>query len=214
MPARFKRKRRTGRKKVPKTVKTYVKRAVQAEIERKETSVTGVLSPSTTASMVDLSSSISQGITDRTRIGDKCKPKYLQVNALLVVADLSNFVRFVFFVWKQNTILASPVTNLIWDDTGGVTPTLALMNHDTKQASNFKVLKDKTFYIADVAHTGAANPEKLVKFRINLKNCPATYFDAGNSTGTNHIYMGVVSDSSAAAHPSVTYTAHLAYTDG
>lgn len=213
MPARFKRKRRTGRKKVPKTVKKYVKRAIQSEIERKESSVTGTNSLSTTAAMIDLSAQITQGMTDRQRIGDKMKPKYLQVNILLTVADLSNFIRVIFFVWKQNTILASPVTNLILDDTGALVPTLALYNHDTKAASNYKILKDKTYYLATQAHGNDANPEKIVKFRINLKNCPASYYDAGNATGSNHIFMCLVSDSGAVSHPTAVWTVHMSYTD-
>jgi len=160
----------------------------------KTASTTASTTYGSTTSFIDLTS-IGLGTGANLRTGNEINLHHLDINMLFVIADTSNFVRIIIFQWFPSDSSDAPQANEIYNSTysSGNNEHFALLN--PLKPSRFKVYKDFTIKL-DAAHVIEHR-----QMRINCKHKCA--FEVGVSTGRNHMYMAIVSDSTVGAHPTV-----------
>lgn len=148
----------------------------------------------------------AQGDTDVTRDGDKLNMKKLRLRCSIVQGDSYNNIRIIIFRWKQNNISVTPSASyLISPYQGTAMSPVAPYNWDTKD--NTQILYDRV-YTVDTSY-----PQRMVKINLNLSKLPKVAFDSGTTGGNNHLYMFIVSDSSAATHPTYNLLSRVSFTD-
>lgn len=209
MPSRARKTRRPkGRK--SNTIRSIVSRVVDRKIKKNTELKHFDTSIDTTydfaGTMYDLSA-VAQGDIDNQRDGDKLTPKGLNFHYNASVADASNYIRVIIFHWKQNNISVSPTGSyLVSPFQSSVNAVLAPYNWDTRM--NYKILKDFVIRLNSSDRTTANG-----HFYLSLKSLPKVAFDSGTTSGSNHIYMFVVSDSGAATHPGLRWISRLSFVD-
>lgn len=139
--------------------------------------------------------------TDVTRIGDTIRIRSLQFNYTIAIGDTTNFVRLIFFQWKPTT---TPVASNILLDTV-TSPWLSPYNHDYRQS--FIVIKD-AFHKLDVNIPVVYNRLMFTQFMLRK-----IQYVAATVTGSNKLYVLLVSDSGAAAHPVASWSGKFNFTD-
>lgn len=152
---------------------------------------------------------ISQGTTDVTRIGDKVRLKALFLDYQIVCSDATNLVRVVVFQWHpQTNLVAATLTEIFqYFAIGDNREVLSPYVHD--YGDQFRVLYDR-LYTLDLASAYT----KSFKGVISLKRAKKQMaYAAGGSQGSNQLYIAVLSDSSAASHPTFTYVSRVIYED-
>lgn len=197
-----------------RTQKRQVRSIVNSNLEKKyfDTLLSGTVS--TTAQISKLTT-IPTGTTDSTRVGDKVKMLSLNLRFLFGAADATNVCRFIIFQWHLNDGTAPVVTDIL-NNTGVTDVFMAYYNHD--QGKNFTVLCDKMI----ISCLNASNANVWFKWRHSfnrkrklsdkfVKN--TIKFIAAANTGMDHIYMLIVSDSSALTHPGYNLDSRVTYTD-
>jgi hypothetical protein len=176
---------------------------------------------STTGAITKVST-IAQGDTDQTRDGDRLKYRSFKFICTINkhtsnTTDTLEYARFIIFQWHPSDALKTPVlTDILRPD-----PSLAAVgprshyNHDTRQM--YKILYDKMVPMVGLV-ANSANPEtttnmKLFRSRIKKKFSHQVQFDAGNSTGTNQIFIASIG--STATNPmQVNVSFWIYFTDG
>jgi hypothetical protein len=157
--------------------------------------------PSTTT-FFDLTA-VAVGTGNNTRTGQEIHAKKLELDMLFVIADTYNIVRVIFFEWLPSDTSDSPNANEIYSTAYSAGNNEQYCCTNPLKPSRFKVLRDMTV-VLDVAHVAQ---HKHVSLRLNNR----LMFDTGVTTGRNHVYMAIVSDSSAVSHPTVAYTWVLSF---
>jgi len=157
--------------------------------------------PSTTT-FTDLSA-VTVGTGNNTRTGTEITAKKLEINLLFVIADTYNIVRVIVFEWLPSDSSDVPSGGEIFSTaySSGNNEQYCLLN--PIRPSRFKVLKDITVNL-DVAHVSL---HRRLAFKMNHK----VSFDTGGTTGRNHLYMAIVSDSTAVTHPTVALSWTLSF---
>lgn len=150
-------------------------------------------------------SDIGQGTTILTRTGGEIRLKRFVLRWNAVVADVTNLIRVILFVWKPSSTSDTPSDAELFNDPSDTTrkvisPTLPL------KPSRFRILKDSTVML-DSYHQ-----QRCGDFSIDLGDLKVSY-DLGVNTGVNHLYLAVVSDSSAVSHPTFNYEMLLYFSD-
>lgn len=184
-------------------VKSIVKRALHKDEEEKYAIVQASYSVSTTAGIYSLANT-SQGSSGGTHIGDECRLKSIWFRWQTIVADTYNVVRIIVFVWKPNIGFATPAAlNILKTVT---TPNQLTTCYNEDGEDMYHILYDNVIPMV----TGNTNT-KVGKFqkRLNLKQD----FLTGSSNCSNNIYVLLISDSGAAADPTVNFTSRIAFTD-
>jgi len=149
-------------------------------------------------------SNTSQGSSGGTHIGDECRLKSLWFRYNVTVADASNQVRVILFIWKPNLSYASPAAlNILKTVT---TPNQMTTCYNEDGEDMYRILYDKVHFLSAV---GPVQAGALVTRKLNLKMDFAT----GLSNGSNNVYALLVSDSGAASDPTVNFTSRIAFTD-
>jgi len=148
---------------------------------------------------------ISQGDADTNRNGDEIVPKLLSIRGTFVNADSSNAFRLIVFRYKNDTSLTgNPSMTNILNLTASVTAPLQPYYHDARRT--FSILHD-SMYVTDTNNA-------IRKFNVRIPlGRKAVNFIAGNTTGINKIYVGIISDSAASTHPAASLVCELRYTD-
>lgn len=195
------------KQKVPATVKAYVKREISGSQEVKVFNDPGL---STTAdvsgSMAGLVGGIVQGTAEDERVGDTIRVSALKMKGYIALGDSQNRFRLVIFQWHPDTASETPTVAkiLTTSSTYALGPN-SLPNYF--QRSKYKILYDKSV----VLH--ADRPE--VPFAVNIykKRMRPVTFNVGAATGRNTLWYLIISDSSAATHPSISFDYQLHYTD-
>jgi len=179
--------KKTYKKKVPKTVKAYVKRTIAARVEDKYVdSVWESLSPNYTFnSNITAITNPIVGTSDNQRIGDKIRPVKLQVTGQMYGTN-SHVIKVILFRWHPNSV---PTGNDIMDSTYTTTfrAPWAPFNHANR--SMYTILKVKQLQISA---TGSQN--QPFKFNISRKKLASIQYLNGGVTGTNLIYCLMVQD--------------------
>lgn len=218
MPGRkkkFSRKRRYTRrfKRGGLATKAYVKKQIRKD---DETKYYGAGAVGTTidynGGSVNLTYSIAQGTDYVNRIGSQITLRGIHLDYNLQIADTTNYMRVIIAQFIQNTGLAVPtITTLLESTTLGTTNApMAMYNWTYRQ--NWIVLYDRLHKL-----TSVSQPVLVVRKRVRIRYAKKKIIynpGAGPTyTGTNQVYMFVVSDSSAVAHPSISYQYRLLFDD-
>lgn len=218
MPRRYRRSRRYKRRRIGRrgrfarrrATRGYVNRAISKQQERKHriTDLTGPITNNITVSstMSGELTFIPTGITDTTRVGDRLRIKSIRYRFHVAMPtpispippDFFNNVRFVIVQWKRAYDQTNNAQNIMGAFLGQTFGWNQLYTHDMRR--QFRVLVDKTLHL--VPNT---RPTILVKGLLKrgfAKNID--YFQATSGAmpnGTNPIFFGIISDSSAEPHP-------------
>lgn len=201
-----------GRKLNPRQ-KKQVKRIVGAQQELKYLdTVTNAYSISTSGAIFQLCS-IPQGDTDISRDGDRVYLKKMYVRGTVRVNDETNIVRLIFFQWKPNT--AATIAQILLNGPSGSPDVQSNYAHDQRQM--YKILYDKTWVLAGPGTTPETpvTPTTTRHFQCILSRglIRQLQFTAGTTTGTNQIYYLALSDSSIGAHPTLSMSTKVMFTD-
>ncbi len=147
---------------------------------------------------------IPQGDTDLSRDGDACTFSRLDVRGVVYGADTTNMIRLVLFQWKPQS---TPTLGLIFQDLatwGPITP----LTHDTRD--QYHVLDDRLLATSLNGPNAVSFDFSVPKNRLLKQQCR---FQGGTTTGSNLIYLGLVTDSAAATHPLVQYNTKVWFHD-
>lgn len=147
-------------------------------------------------------SDVTQGDGDTMRDGDKLLPTSLSVRYAFQAGDATNAFRFLIIRWKCSASTLS-IGN-IFQTLGTTRAPYEPLIHD--QRNQFDVLMDRLINL-DTYH-----PQVIINKRLKLAKKMINYSAAG-TTGSNKLFVVVVSDSGAAAHPTLNGWTRLNFTD-
>jgi len=159
-----------------------------------------------TGALGDVTASIAQGDTDLTRDGDQLWTRSFEFNYNLIGADSTNCIRVLIWIWKPTS--TPVITDIIAYGNGTVAAPLSPYNHDRR--GDF-------FMLYDALHSLDLNGKSSVSKKVIIFKIPRALrkaqFVNQTTVGSNHVYFGVISDSGAATHPTITYNYKLNFTD-
>lgn len=168
-------------------------------VEQKRHRGTISLSLSTSASIVSMLSGNTQGLGDlNARIGDSLNICKIDFAYTVLLADTTNYVRIILFLYRDNNSTAPVEADVFDDSSSGTTRLYGPLNEDNIKSGRIKLLMDKrvTLYASKNLVGGY--------IRKTLRNLPKTVFSGGSTTvGRNMPYFAIISDSSAVTHPSI-----------
>ena len=168
-------------------------------------------SPSTTGSISRLSG-VPQGVGATQREGDALSLTHVILNYKLVTqnSDIFTTTRLIVFQWKINDNLAVPTLGSILQ---GASSTTNMYNW--QDSANYIVMWDKTFFQSGITtaptdsglqgETGCVIPITTIRRKIT--------FNAGATSGTNHLYLLTLSDSIIAPFPTLEAQFRIVYLD-
>jgi len=184
-------------------VKQMIKSVMQAEVEDKyflfNSLPTAVDFNGTTQDLL----LVPQGITDSTRIGDEIRLTSISLELQVIGVDATNLMRVIIFKWRPSTV-ASVAAILPFALASANAP---LSPYSRDRSVDYKVYFDRTFALST-----ATNVSQVVKFH-NIPVKGLCQYQSGTTTGTNHLYLLVISDSGAAPNPSINYMTRVNFTD-
>jgi len=206
--------------------KRQIRDMLRSENETKAFDTTTNSFTVSTAGSVAKLTTVTQGATQVTRVGDRLRKRQLdfkyqlQVGAvgLIAAADQYNTVRVIVFQWLMDDGLAAPVVANILTTTP-TNKSLAMYNFDTDH--DYKILYDRTHVLYNTpvwngaavqwAHGdgGSFVNEKVVSLQLKGE----IEFDAGSAFGTGHLYALFISDSAFAPNPSCEFVSRLLFED-
>lgn len=190
-------------------VKSQISRGQEKKYQQYQTTAAAI-DPST-GLVQCVSNNIAQGTGENQRIGDKITPKKLRLMYALEGADDYNLVRVLVVQWRQTTASGAPTLSEVLTDNNSVYAPLGFYDED-HIPSQCKVLYDKLHMLN--GSTSSPIQAKVVRKTISKFKGKKIDFEAGSTNvGNNHIYVLMISDSTAIAHPSVTLNARFEYTD-
>lgn len=146
---------------------------------------------------------VPQGDGDSTRDGDKLCPVGLKIKLLLTLADTTNTIRLILVRWIPSTSSLS-YGGVIQNGTGTSYSVAGQYQHDTRK--QFKVLWSRSYALS------SNRPQVIVNKYVRLQKRQISYVSA-STTGTNKLFLLAISDSAAAAHPTIGGYTRLDYTD-
>lgn len=185
--------------------KTYVKRLIAKNEEIKYANVNNQISPSTTPGIYNLANT-SQGSSGGAHLGDECILKSLWFRYTMNVADVSNYLRMIIFVWKPNMGYVAPSASAILKTTTNPYNLTSMYNEDGED--QYRILYDVTHCLATNAGTPYIKSETIQR-KLNLKQDYLT----GSSNCSNNIYVLLVSDSAVPSDPFITWSSQVGFTD-
>lgn len=207
MPPKKSMKRKPPAKKT--ATQTYVKQVVgRALAPDTDTFYSDGLSFSATTSQSYYD--ISAALKASTGIGGiSCVNKQLVYKGIVNVADNINWVRFIIFKWKPDTASATPTSNdIIRNDASAYAP-WGLPHYEKRH--QFKILEDKLWSLQSQAAGSVYPTGRQFTIKVSGKKLGVSQYNQGATTGTNHIYFLMVSDSNIASHPVVAGNLRVLY---
>jgi len=158
---------------------------------------------------------VAQGTGDQQRDGDRLQwCGKIDLKMSFTVQDNYNVFRFVIFQWHPSS---SPIgTDVFINGPSGVVDYWSQYNHDNRQ--QYKILFDKTYVLVGNGTAGTypgTTSSHIVKhYSISLKKAQKyAQRIGGGLTGTNRMYMAMVSDSSVVPHPVLNCTTKIFFRD-
>jgi len=146
----------------------------------------------------------AQGDTDASRTGDAIQFLGLTARWTVIVADTTNFFRFIVFRDVNSDGVVPDSADVLVDASQVTSP----MNPIYRK--RFKVYHDE---VVPISNTGPAAACGKFSFRAKF---PIGYIGttaAQTSAGTNSVYVLLMSDSGAASHPQYYFYSDLEYVD-
>lgn len=198
MPRKYKKYTKMVKKSKALTKET-VKRMIVGQLEKKYWDIGGNYQIDTNGTVVALTN-IPQGSDDQSRDGEQIRLIKSSLRIVVKNGDNQNFLRFIIFRWLDNTNLALPTIPQVLQGSASVgAGILSDYNFDNKRAGQFQVLYDKVFTVA----TGGPSIV-FKKDKSYYPTIPINFTDInGQNHGTGKLYLLMLSDSNAVAHPTV-----------
>lgn len=189
-----------------------VKRVTSKEAEKKYHEVEvydgGVSSGATISDL----SAIVRGTGFNQRTGIRATPTFLVFKYQVTISDVTNRIRVILFQWKPTSDPA--VGQILKTPDQGIGLYGGLEMYDTFQRENRVILYDQSHLL------DSSTPTEMVSVSLNLKKMKRRQqrdiiWGEGDATTTHSggIYLYVVSDSGAVAHPTISYVSRLYYID-
>jgi len=164
---------------------------------------------STTTSQFTVSS-ITQGASQGSRIGDTVFLHRMELRLTVTTAnaDIFNRVRFIIFMWKQDTGYLTPGSSSVVESatTFGIN---SPYNFDGRR--HYKVLYDRIFNLSGTATNPTNNSQILFTQSWPLRE--RIDFNPGVISGTNTMWVQAYSDSAITPFPVMSFVLRLYYTD-
>lgn len=183
----------------------YVKRLIAKNEEIKYANVNNQISPSTTVGIYTLANT-TQGVGGGSHVGDECILKSLWLRYTMNVADISNFLRIIIFVWKPNMGYVAPSASSILKTT--TTPYNLTSMYQEDGEDQYKILYDVTHCLSTQGGTPYVKSETIQR-KLNLQQDYIT----GSSNCSNNLYILLVSDSAVPTDPFITWSSRVGFTD-
>lgn len=157
---------------------------------------------------ITLLNGITQGDDSPDREGNDIFMKKLVMNISFIVGDNTNSIRMC-IIYDKQTNGAFPQSTDVFQSYTSVNATAPLNDIRADDRRRFVFLYDK---IIDLSVAGPACKTLRIRKRINKHT---NYSGAGSSESviyTGGLYLVLISDSTAASHPSASYAGTLYYT--
>ena len=195
--------RRYRRRMTAKRVKQIVESSVNWKF--RDSSFTNSVSDSATINEL---TQIAQGTAGTAasdqRVDESIKIKSIFGRLCMSVADTTNIVRVIIMQWNKSTAPTSAA--------GPLNATATVLSHYNVDANKgqYRVLYDKSY-----AMTFDGPGAKSIKFFLKFKKPLVCNYTSSSSTSgyKGRIYAYLISDSSAASHPSVDQNYRLKFCD-
>lgn len=158
-------------------------------------------------------SSVPQGDTQSTRVGDFIQPRALIINWDLytVNSDIVTTIRLVVFRWVPSNALIAPVIADILENAAAAN---VLAHFNFQYQDNYVVMKDMQFQASGVVTAPTVNSNfGKTGMRIPNRGSTEIEFGLGTNTGSNHIYLLLISDSALTPFPIFNFVSRLYYED-
>lgn len=208
--------RRMTRTKVPKKTRDYVNKRLKKVGELK---YVGFNSSGNALSYdnesIVLLSTLSQGTTDQSRVGDRVKCVGIECKGALFSVSTANVIsRIICFQWDDNT---TPTLTDIFDVTSATANTVnAQYNFDNKQ--RMKVLYDKRFITLGTSGAGGNKLVELMSFKIPYKKIgkhTVSYQGTSSTAMNNNFYMVAFSNvtDASGSEPTFNFCAQWKFRD-
>lgn len=139
------------------------------------------------------------GVTDSQRVGDRIYLKSIELNLVVAVADAFNYLRVILFSY---TPAATPSPSNVLNAVHYLSP----YQHDNRK--NFRILHDELLCVTTYEPTKAIMSKIIGGFSDR-----SVQFQGGSVLGTNGVWLLMISDSSAVAHPAVSTQIKVNYSD-
>lgn len=223
---------RAGRKlskKEKREVKMIISKSLEVKAYTLDTPVTAITS---TPGFYDITGGIGVGNNYNQRVGGNIKLKSLKITYDMdavsgALADNFNHLRVIVFRWYPDSITPpsqGAASTAIWDLASGASYVIA--QFDWENRDKYHIIYDSMHTLAPIwAFTNAgaltANQSKQATFATRkplkfsgkkLGRLSVNYTE-GLTTGTGHVFVGVVSDSANLPHPECRFVTQVTYTD-
>lgn len=192
-----------------KKVMEKVKKMIKSQIETKSNnilnvssglSVTNDIAPS--SAVLETLSTCAQGTADYQRIGSLIDPQAVEVNYTVTYGDATNFIRVMLLQLSLDGL----------DDADSPLPDIYQPTRARHAQGFYTVLYDRIHNVS----SGGDDQQEYGKIRVYAKRLRRMHYsDSGSSNVPvkGNLVLYAVSDSSAAAHPTLKYSSMLYYKD-
>lgn len=188
-------------------VRTMIKREINKDKEMKHSDVNSIgVAISSSPSFYNISQ-VAEGDTNQTREGTTIKPQYLACRWQAEAADAYNVVRMIGFQWYGNTPPTSSANVL---QTAGGSDVYSYYSIGAPGAKLFRIIFDQ---ILDVQTGNNGSIMKQTAAFKSLKGYKQIHYFGpnGGDYSDGSIWILFLSDSGAITHPSIRFSARLAY---
>lgn len=187
-------------------VKRMIKSSVNQIMEPKSFDQGLFIAPGNgSGAYIGCQSVIPQGDTDTTRDGDQLTISFIETrySCLVNATDVSNVLRVILFLWHfDNGEYAPAASDIVQLNT---TP-YSSYNRDSVKQRAFTVLHDGLHGVY------SGGPGIVCKY-LKIKNKSKITFRSGGTTGKNHLYYLVISDSSVSPFPTFAAYTRVQFLD-
>lgn len=184
------------------------RKALRQELETKYTDYvsTTLNIDATSGQVIELTGNLVKGTAaENDYIGSNISPKGLYIRGNILVGDTYNVVRALVIQTKAG---GTPVISSIFDIYGSIRAPYSFLNEDYK--STYHLLYDRTFRLVD----GNDSAVHAVHIKIPARRLKKVTFLTGGSARTSGaLWLVLLSDSTASAHPSAEVVSRIYYTD-
>lgn len=164
---------------------------------------------STTPSPISILGGLVQGITDLgSRVGDEISITKFALHYSSMLADPSNVVRIIIFVWCDFNSVAPVASDILDDSTNSITQLYGPLNEDNLKARRFRILYDKRLLLSSTRNYIGGSVIRTFKKPLSI-----VFSGGSSSVARNMPYLMVFSDSAAVTHPTFDCYHVSHYTD-
>lgn len=200
---------RRTRKVLSKAVRKEVRKIAYDTQETKHHRVSDDVSFSNDGTLVELNTVDSQGVASGQYLGQEIRQMSLRLRGLLTQADANNLARVIVFTpTAEGQVLitsGSTVNDMFYSPVGS----------DSLFSFVRESLVSRVYYDRMHVLNIASNQNDMTRFlRLSINLHMKKYIiNEGTVSGSNKIYLGLISDSGVTTHPTLNFESFLAYKD-